>query len=269
MPAIDSILADVHNAGGAGIGLTAAVAATGDSFTVRNFAQTSRARLEVISVQGAAPRLARISSPMLHDNVTGLTFNTGESPTTFLLPSEIGQPLVPGDVLAISLDAAATSDTLAMLAIYYENLPGTKARLHSWGEIAGNIKSIKPTEVDITTNATIGQWQDTLITTTENQLHAKSDYAVLGYEATVALTAIGVKGQETATLRVCGPGPTSAFPTSDYFVRMSNLQNTPHIPVFNADNRGSFYVSTAANTTAVASKITLILAELATPLAEA
>lgn len=267
MPAIDSILADVHNAGGAGIGLTAAVAANGDSFTVRNFQLTSKARLETICVQGAAPRQARISSPMLHDNVTGLTFITGETPTTYLFPREIGQPVVPGDVLAISLDAAATSDTLAMLAFYYEDLPGTKARLHSWGEIAGNIKSIKAMEVDITTNATIGQWQDTLITTTENQLHAKSDYAVLGYEASVALVAVGVKGQETANLRVCGPGPTSAFPTSDYFVRMSEQQGTPHIPVFNADNRGSFYVSTAANTTAVASKITLILAELATALA--
>lgn len=266
LPAIDSILADVHNAGGAGIGLTAATPATGDSFTVRNFPTTSKARLEVVAVQGAAPRQARITSPLLHDNVTGLTFNTGENPTTFLLPKDIGQPLVPGDNLAISLDAAATSDTTALLCIYYENLPGTAARLFSWGDISGIIKSIKPMEVDVTSNATIGQWSDTLITTTENQLHAKSDYAVLGYEATVALNAIGVKGQETANLRVCGPGPTSAFPTSDYFVRMSEKHGTPHIPVFNADNRGSFYVSVFANTTAVASKITLILAELSQPL---
>lgn len=266
MPAIDSILADVHNAGGAGIGLTAATAATGDSFTVRNFPTTAKARLEAICVQGAAPRAARITSPMFHDNVTGFTFQTPETPTTFLLPREVGQPVVPGDVLAVSLDAAATSDTVAMLALYYENLPGTNARLHSWGEISGNIKSIKPCEVDVVTNATIGQWADTLITATENQLHARTDYAVLGYEATVALVAVGVKGQETANLRVCGPGPTTAFPTSDYFVAMSFWQNTPHIPVFNADNRNSFYVSSAANTTAVASKITLILAELASPL---
>lgn len=266
MPAIDSILADVHNTGGAGIGLTAATPATGDSFTVRNFPTTARARLETVCVQGAAPRSARIASPMLHDNVTGLTFQTGETPTTYLLPRGVGQPLVPGDVLAVSLDAAATSDTVALLAIYYENLPGTSARLHSWGEISGNIKSIKAMEVDVTTAATIGQWVDTLITTTENQLHARTDYAVLGYEATAAVVAIGVKGQETANLRVCGPGPTSAFPTSDYFVQMSAWQQTPHIPVFNADNRGSLYVSTAANTASVASKITLILAELTTPL---
>lgn len=268
MPAIDSILADVHNAGGAAIGLTAATAATGDSFTVRNFPLTSKALLETICVQGAAPRAARITSPMLHDNVTGLTFQTGETPTTFLFPREIGQPVIPGDVLSVSLDAAATSDTLALLAFYYENLPGTKARLHSWGDIVGNIKSIKACEVDVTTSATIGAWSDTLITATENQLHAKSDYAVLGYEATAALVAVGVKGQETANLRVCGPGPTSAFPTSDYFVQMGFWQNTPHIPVFNADNRGSFYVSAAANTASVASKITLILAELVTPLVE-
>lgn len=268
MPAIDSILADVHNASGSPIGLTAATVSTGDSFTVRNFPLTAKARLETVCVQGAAPRIARITSPMLHDNVTGLTFNTPESPTTYLMPREVGTPVISGDVLGVQLDAAATSDTVALLAFYYDNLPGTKARLHSWGDISGIIKSIKPAEVDITTSATIGQFTDTLITTTENQYHARTDYAVLGYEASAALVAVGVKGQETANLRVCGPGPTQAFPTSDYFVAMSFWQGTPHIPVFNADNRFSFYVSAAANTASVASKITLILAELASPLVE-
>ena len=144
--------------------------------------------------------------------------------------------------------------------------PGAVARLYSWADISGNVKSIKALEVDCVTSATIGQWSDTLITATENQLHARTDYAVLGYEASVAVVTVAIKGQETGNLRVGGPGPTSSFPTSDYFVQMSNMHGTPHIPVFNADNRNSVYVSTAANTASVATKVTLILAEMATAL---
>lgn len=266
MPAIDTVLIDVHNATAGAIGLTAGTAATGDSLTVRNFATTSTARLEAISVQGSGVRQARVTSPMFHDNVTGLTVSFAEEPAAYLLPRDVGQPLTPGDTLTASLSAAATSDTVATLHMYYSDLPGATARLHMWGDVSGNIKSIKAIEVDCTTSATIGAWQDTVITATENQLHAHTDYAVLGYLADTAVVCVGVKGQETANLRLCGPGQTATIDTVDYFVRMSEYHNTPHIPVLNADNRGSIYVSTAANTASVATKITLFLAELSSPL---
>jgi hypothetical protein len=262
MVALDTVLFDVHNTSASAIGLTAATAAVGDSATVRNFPQTSTAKLEAVSLQASGSRSARIASPAFHDNVTGLTFNYSEQPSVFQLPQEIGQPLTPGDTLAVSLDAAATSDSLAALLMYYADLGGIQGRFYSWGDIAGIIRSIKAVEVDVTTSATIGAWQDTLLTTTENQLHAGHDYAVLGYDAQTAVVAVAVKGQETGNLRAGGPGPTVSYPTSDYFISMSNLHGTPHIPVFNADNRNSVYVSTAANTASVASKITLVLAEL-------
>lgn len=262
MVAIDTVLFDVHNTTAGAIGLTAATPANGDSATVRNFPQTSYAKLEAVSLQSSGSRQARITSPAFHDNVTGLTFNHSEQPSVFQLPQEIGQPLTPGDTLAVSIDAAATSDSLAALLMYYADLGGIAGRFYSWGDISGIIKSIKALEVDCTTSATIGQWSDTLITATENQLHAGHDYALLGYDAQTAVCAVALKGQETGNLRAGGPGPTVSFPTSDYFVAMSNLHGTPHIPVFNADNRNSVYVSTAANTASVATKITLVVAEL-------
>lgn len=269
MPAIDTILVDVHNATAGAIGLTAGTAATGDSLTVRNFADSQWAKLEAVSVQASGVRQARVTSPMLHDNVTGLTFSFAEEPTQFLMPREIGQALVAGDLLTFLISAAATSDSVGTLHVYYSQLGGGGARLFSWGDISGIVKSIKALEVDCTTSATIGAWSDTLITTTENQLHAHTDYAVLGFLADTAVCAVGVKGQETVNLRVCGPGPTITADQSDYFVRMSDLHNTPHIPVFNADNKGSYYVSTAANTASVSTKVTLILAELSQTLAPA
>jgi hypothetical protein len=262
MPAIDTILFDVHNTSASPIGLTAATAATGDSATVRSFPDSASARLEEIALQASGARQFRITSPMFHDNVTGWTYSWSEQPAALALPPDIGQPLVSGDTLAVSISAAATSDSIAALIAYYSGLRGGDARLHMWGDIAGIIKSIKVCEVDVTSSATIGQWSDTLITATENQFHAKTDYAVLGYEMDTALAVVGIKGQDTANLRVCGPGSTQTEPMTDYFIRQSNRHGTPHIPVFSSDNRGSLYVSCAANTASVAAKVTLILAEL-------
>lgn len=262
MVALDTILADVHNGTGAAIGLTAATPATGDSFTVRNFPDSAWGRLEGVYAQASGTRQVRVTSPAFHDNVTGLTFTTSQQPGTFFMPDGIGQPLVHGDTLAVSLDAAATSDSLAALLVYYSQMSGSDGRYYQWGDISGIVKSIKAMQVAVTSSATIGQWVDTGITTTENQMHAGTDYAILGYLTSVALAAVGVKGQETGNLRACGPGSTNALDTSDYFVDLSNRHGTPHIPVLNADNRNSIYVSVAANTASVASTITLICAEL-------
>lgn len=263
MVALDTILADVHNTVASAIGLTAATAANGDSFVVRNFDSASWARLEAISLMaGTAGRQAQVKSPAFHDNVTGITIKTTESPSGFILPQEVGQPLVRGDTLSVLLDAAATSDSVATLHAYYSAGAGVDGRYYSWGDISGIIKSIKTVQVAVTTAATIGQWVDTLITTTDNQLHADTDYAVLGYETDVALVAVGVKGQDTGNLRACGPGAIVGMHTSDYFVAMSNMHGTPHIPVINSNNKGAIYLSAAANTASVAATPALILAEL-------
>jgi len=110
----------------------------------------------------------------------------------------------------------------------------------------------------------VGAWTDTLITVTENQLHANKDYAVLGYQLSAALTMFGVKGSATGNLRVCGPGASTTLDISEYFVQMSQWNNVPYIPVFNSDDRFAFY-ATAFNNVAVgggADHAYLILAEL-------
>ena len=43
---------------------------------------------------------------------------------------------------------------------------------------------------------------------------------------------------------------------------MSNRHGTPHIPVFNGNDKGAFYVSTVDNVASSTPKITLVLAEL-------
>ena len=240
--------------------------ATGDSLTVKNFDPPAYARMEALIYSAGGAQKVRLISSMLHDNVTGLTFQPGEVPAAFLMPRPVGVPLIAGDTLTVDGGIGAAGTITAALVNYYSNLPGAAARLANWGDISGNIKTIKTVEVDVDAVA-VGAWTDTKLTKTEDQLHTKSDYAVLGYNVDPAIDVVGVKGQFTSNLRVCGPGPTSTLDISEYFITMAERHGTPHIPVFNGNDKGAITVS-AANHAAIAggaASVYLVLAELVNP----
>lgn len=261
--AIDTVLLDVHNTSTNAAGLTAATAASGDSLAIRSFKDSGKCYLENVYLQGAsAPRRVRILSPRLHDNVTGVSFQALESPTEFLVAAEVQQQMYSADQLVVQMDAAASSDTVAGLSLYYTDAPGLNADLRTWDQIKGRIIDIKPVEVDCTSSATIGQWSDTVLTTTENQLKADYEYAVLGFEGSAALAMIGIKGPCTSNLRVCIPGASPTLRLTDYFVFQSQQGNRPYIPVFNANDRAATYVSVAANTASATDNVFAILARL-------
>jgi hypothetical protein len=148
------------------------------------------------------------------------------------------------------------------LQLYYEDLPGIQARLHNYSDILPLTKSVKPIRVAVTSSATVGLWTDTLITTTENLLHANTDYAVIGYTSNSALGCIALKGAETGNLRIGGPGATSEFATTDFFALMNQRNNRPWVPVFNSANAGGLFVSVCASTASVAATVELICVEL-------
>ena len=262
--AVDTV--GLQGATGVNPAFAALAALTGDSLQIRSFAQTDQARLEAIifGTPGAAGRL-RITSPKLHDNVTGLTFQPPEQPQLHMIPREVGVPMFPGDTLVASAGTTAASTAVVGLINYYRNLPGQAARLTDWPSLKGNIKAIKP--IEVVTSAAIAAWTDTPVNTTDKQLHARSDYAVLGFQTSAACDLVGVKGQETGNLRNCGSGAAATFDVSEWFIAMSEQQGTPHIPVFNADNQGAFNVSTLHSAAIATLSVFLILAELMTPFA--
>jgi len=260
--AYDTVLMDVHNGATTALGLTNATVATGDSFNVRSFDNPGWSKLYAMVVQGSGTRQARITSPRLHDNVTGLTWQGSESPSEFYLPPEIGQDLYSVDALVPQLDAAASSDTIATMHVYYKDLQGISADLRSWHDIKSNIVNLKTMEVAVTTSATIGAWQDTVITTTENQLKADYKYALLGFEESAALCTVGIKGPATGNLRVCAPAASSTFPLTDYFILMGERHGVPMIPVFKANDRANTFISSCANQASQTSNVYAILAQL-------
>lgn len=264
MPAMDTVLLNAVNPGAAG-GAATPLAGSGDSLTVRNFQKPDTAYLESIIRMGTTAGFAQVQSPYLHDNVQGIRITPSESPSLFSLPYEVSQALQPQDNLSASLSGGAAETDIMALLTYYTNLPGSAARLHSPGDILGNVAYIKPVRVAVTSSATIGGWSDTVITTTENLLHANTDYAVLGYMSNAALGVIGVKGQDTGNLRVCGPGSTSELATTDYFVALSTFTGRPHIPVINSANSNGTFISVAAATASVAAVVEIVLAQLVNP----
>lgn len=259
MVAIDTVVGHAANPSST---FTAVTFNNGDSGSVRSFAPTDTAVLERITRSGTSSGAARVLSPLLHDNVRGITFTSPESPTVYLMPRGRGQRVYPQDTLTVQVTGGTAETDVVALSIYYSNLPGANARLHNWADISPLIAYIKPMEVDVTNSATIGTWTDTVITTTEELLRANTDYAVLGYVTDTVGAMVGIKGSETGNLRVAGPCTTATDDTADYFVTWSDREGTPHIPVFNSANQGAVFVSTCDSVASSTPKVQLVLAQL-------
>lgn len=263
--AVDTILAFSTQAGASAFP-TALAATTGDSLTIRSVVGESRARMMAfITKSDAAGNQFRITSPTLHDNVTGLTYFAPENPAAFMVPDYTAVELTPQDTLTVQGQSGGATTITAGIVNYYDDIRGTDADLYRWGDIQGDIKSMKVVQVGNGAIA-VGAWTDTLITNTEDQLHADHSYAVLGYEVTPAVALVGVKGVATGNLRMCGPGAAQSLDIASYFVYMSERHNLPYIPVFQANDRKGFNVSMADSVARAANavNVSLILAELKT-----
>lgn len=240
--------------------MTALVAASGDSLSVGNFALSDACYLQSYDRIDATKGIDRLRSPKLHDNVKGIHIASAENPTIFALPPYNNQTMYPQDTLILEATGSASTFHIATLGLYYTNYPGIDQRLFSWGDIANNIAYIDTVETAVTNSGTANVWTDTVITTTDNLLRANTDYAVLGYATDLLQAAIAIKGPDTSSVRVGGPGKVAQEFTADYFVRMSNMTGRPCIPVFNSANANGTFISTIDITASSAPNVTLILA---------
>lgn len=257
---IDTIVGSIANPGAAGAAVTMQ---TGDSSTVRNFAQAAKARLDFVGRQGTTAGFVEIKSPRFHDVSRGLHWIFNETPAVQLMPPMTGQPVYGADVLTINVSGGTAETDGVAAGIYYTDIPGISAILKSASDILPNVVNIKPIEVDCTQGASAFLWVDTAITATENLLKANTYYAILGYDTDTAALAIGVKGPETGNLRIAGPGSTSTFFTDQYFLYMNEKHQVPYVPIFNANNRNNFFVSVSQLATGGTTKVMLNVAELA------
>lgn len=237
---------------------TAVTMATGNSLTVRTFRDGTNARLEHITRQGATSGAWRILSPVLHDNVTGITFVYAETPSSLFMPDYLGEPLASGDTLVVQGTGGTAETEVGSMTIYYEDVNGLAATLYNWPDIRGSIEHLKTFEVDVTIGGTAGIWTDTLLNATDKQAKADRKYAILGWTTDTALAAIAFVGGETGNVRMGGPGPTSPPETSHWFIQESERMGTPHIPVISANNFGNTNLSVLTTATSGTAKVTVI-----------
>jgi len=261
--AVDTVLAFSTQAAASAFP-TALAATTGDSLQVRGTSGDTKAHLlSAIFSADATGNKFRITSPLLHDNVTGLTWKNPDNPAAFLVPDYSSVELNELDTLGVNGQCGAATTITAGLVIAYDDVRGQAADLYRWSDISPDIRYIKAIEVSLNAIA-VGAWTDTAITNTEDQMHANKSYAILGYVPVPAVDIVGIKGIATGNLRFCGPGLSQTLDIANYFIRMSELHQRPLIPVVQSNDRKGIFVSAAhhAAVGAGAAEVFLNVAEL-------
>lgn len=245
---------------------------SGNTFTVRNYADGGTAMLEDIwaSNSGHAYQVS-IKSPRMHDQVKGIlvagTPLSADASANFnpqsLIPGQMVQRLYSTDVLSVTANGTASDVMNAVFNIHYTDLPGVASRLHAWDELRDNIVNEVGILCQPTAASTAGDWgAGVVLNALDNRLHADTDYAWLGYQTSLPVSAVSMQGIDFGNLRVGGPGSWDIGDTGDYFVRASQLYNTPHIPVFNSNNSGGILVAISKLATSGTPNVTLRFGQL-------
>lgn len=246
--------------------ITALTPCTGDSYTVRNVAQGTDVELIEAWAFTTTNLLFRYRSPLLHDAVQNARLKPTASQPTPLLSGYATQKLQPQDNLVVEITGGAAETDLGALLLYYDNLPGTNARLHHWAEVQPLIQEITVIEVDVTSNATAGQYSAAVAANANfDTLKRNIDYAVLGYECPVNGGSFGLTGVDTGNLRVGGPLTTLSFITRAWFADISAKTGKPCIPVINSANIAGVNIDVTAAATSTAFPIGVVLAQLTGP----
>lgn len=255
------IAAKVEKTGEVGV-FSALAAETGDSLAIANFDFSSPCYLdELWAASSGGVATVRIRSPRLHDDAQGIRV-VASLANTRCLPEGVDQLLYPGDLL---IAEAATSEkekaALAALLLYYTDLPGVSARLATRDEILPRIKNIAGVQVSEVTTKARDWGVGKAINASFDTFKSGTDYAVLGYTADVAATALRILGPDTGNFGVGGPLPLDPRRTSSWFVDQARLTGRPYIPIIASNNKAATLVSATA-LTEVKPNVTLILAEL-------
>lgn len=249
-----------------GATVSAVTANTGDSLTVRSTNFGVNIDLLQAWAFTTTNLLLRIRSPRMHDQAQNMRFQPTASLAYPLMPWGGAEPLYPQDPLTVEMTGGAAEVDIGALLVYYADLPGVSARLHTLAEISPLIQHLTTVEVDLTAAGTSGNYSATVaLNGTFDTLIRNRTYAILGYESPNNLGSIGIKGADTGNLRVGGPLLNIPYLTSNWFVRLANEYQLPLIPVFNSANVAGILVDCTQQGTATNPKVAFNLALLSDP----
>lgn len=239
-----------------------------DSNTFFNIPQGSYARLAEIWVVDTAHagQLSLVAS-RFHDQVYAIrsSFPSG----TTLAPASrmyqvstpgIDQPIFPSDVLTVQVNATASDNVNCTTVLYYQDIPGISARLATYEEVMSRGGNTVGIELSLTPGS--GNWGTSVaLNSADNRLHANTDYAVLGFTATLPLSAVGLTGIDTGNLRTGGPVLGDGEHDSNLFINYARCYNEALIPIVNSNNAGATSLQ-AAGPGSSATVVTVQMVEL-------
>jgi hypothetical protein len=241
---------------------------TGDTGTFFNVPQGSQAYIaEVWGVDSATKAEIYLTASRFHDQVFGIRYvvpaGSSLAPASRVVcvdPAGVDQPIFPSDVLTVSAVGADNDIVGVTLVLYYADIPGVAARLISAAECrtrGGNKVGIKTT---LTPGA--GNWGASVaLNASDNRLHANTDYAVIGMNSMLPLTAVGLSGIDTGNLRTGGPVLADGDHDATLWYDLAEAYDAQLIPVINSNNAGSTFLQAAATVT-TASEVDVLLVEL-------
>lgn len=254
----------------------ALAAVSGDSLTIPFFSTDSQAFVEEIFAGDSTQRMeVAVFSPRFGDNQFGTRLQYMFNPTTaspagppqWLLPRELDIPVFPSDVLNVSVNApAGAGNANVSMQLYFQQLPGASQRLATWDQVKG-IGWVRVLGIEVTvTPGTTGQAGTAVaINANDARLRANLDYAVLGYNTDTSGLLFRMRGPDTSGFNIPLPVSFDARNTSDYFVFQDLLHPGPHIPIINSNNAGSTLIDGIAHNNPGATKVSLIVAEMNSP----
>jgi hypothetical protein len=253
------------------LGGTTAVAltpGTGDTSTFFNVPQGSVAYLaELWAVDSATKAEIYFTASRFHDQVFGIRAcipagNTlaPASRMSCISPTGIDQPIFPSDVMTVSAVGADNDKVNVTVVIFYQDIPGVAARLITAGEArarGGNVVGIK---TSLTPGA--GNWGSSVaLNASDNRLHANTDYAVIGLNSDLPLSAVGLSGIDTGNLRTGGPVLGDGDHDASLWYDLAEAYDAALIPVINSNNAGSTFLQAAATVT-TAAEVDVMMVEL-------
>lgn len=243
----------------------AATSFTGCIQNIRNFAPTDYAKLVGFSRKGATVGTARIRSPLMHDDVQGFRVRCLAADPSSHIPHWIPNFMYSQDSPLVDGDGTNTEVEAYTASIFYSNLPGAAARLHSLADVQPLISQLVVQQVTLSTVVPPGN-ATSLLTSLYNVLKANRDYAVLGFESDVAFAGVGLQGADTGNL-VAGFGlEADIFKQRDLFIRKSQEFGLPLIPVINAANAPATNVVVYNDVVAASANIGVVLGLLSSNL---
>lgn len=246
--------------------LTALTMAGGNSLTIRNAVAGSQIKLLQIWIDSQTGEAARVRSPLLHDNVEGIRLQHVASQVDPLLPWGPYQTLIAQDTLVAELAGSSTAadiETLCMLVLY-DDLPGVDGRFIDQTQLESQIKHIVTVENSLALGTAGNYSGEEALNAEFDLLKGNTDYAILGFHASVECACVRYRSSDWGNLGIGGPGnDLDKQITARWFQRITRRVGTPLIPVFNSANVANVLIDGAQDENGTDSIITTILAELA------